>query len=505
MFSDLDVRKGFSYAFDYDTYIRDVYMNEADRCITPVVDTLPYHNPAQAGYDLNLALAEDHLRTAWGGDLWANGFSLTLAYNTGNVPSMLASEMLRNAIESLNPLFHIDIAEVPWPQYLNELVSFKLTAFVLGWLADYPDPHNFVYPFMHTEGTFAYFQRYSNPIVDALIEEGIATPDGPARQAIYYELQEIYVDDNPSVPLAKPVERHWELDWVMGWYYNPIYPGHYFKHLWKGYMADVDKDYDVDTEDLFLVLLGYGMTIEDAMATYGVPPGTDIDGDGWIGAQDLFWVLGWLQMEAEIEKTLTPTSGELGDVVHVNIELTTVVPSGFIMNVADKLPTEFGYIEGSFTLDEVSVTPTINENVVSYILTEAGTYVIEFDVNVTKAYGVDTLVTNTATAEWYYGGEFIADVEATADFTILWTPESAIQDAVTTIESWNLKPGTEKSLTLKLKDALHLLNKDNVNGAVHKIGDFIKHVEAMREKKLTNEQADYLIEEAQKVIDRIME
>jgi len=283
MFSDPDVRKGFSYAFDYDTYIRDVYLGEADRCITPVVDTLPYYNPAQTGYDYNLALAETHLRNAFGGDLWANGFSLTLAYNTGNVPRRIASEMTIAALESMNPLFHIDIASVPWPQYLGELVSFKLTAFVLGWLADYPDPHNFVFPFMHTDGTFSYFQGYSNPAVDTLIEDGIATPDGPAREAIYYELQQIYVDDNPSVPLAKPTGRHWEKDWILGWYYNPIYPGGYFKHYWKGYLGDMDRDYDVDLDDLFLVLIWY--------CEPNPPPEYDWDHDGHVDLDDLFHVL----------------------------------------------------------------------------------------------------------------------------------------------------------------------------------------------------------------------
>lgn len=110
-----------------------------------------------------------------------------------------------------------------------------LPAFRVGWLADFPDPHNFLQPFMHSTGAFAAWQKYSNPTVDALIEEGIKTTNETRRQEIYYELQRIYVEDVPSFITVQPVDRHWERTWVRGWYWNPIYPGYYFYHGWKGW------------------------------------------------------------------------------------------------------------------------------------------------------------------------------------------------------------------------------------------------------------------------------
>jgi len=86
-----------------------------------------------------------------------------------------------------------------------------------------------------------------------------------------------------------------------------------------------------------------------------------------------------------------------------------------------------------------------------------------------------------------------------------WTPNpvEAIHELIETIETWNLHRGTENSLTAKLKGVLHLLDKGNENGAVHKLMDFINQVEALREKKLADEQADYIISEAQRIIDLI--
>jgi hypothetical protein len=157
-----------------------------------------------------------------------------------------------NNINGLNPKFHISVQEVAWGStYLPQMVASMLPVFIIGWLADYPDPDNFVFPFMHSQGTFAAWQQYSNPTVDGLVESGINTPDGPARQQIYYDLQEIYFDDVPSVTIVQPLGRHFERDWVRGWYYNPIYPGFYFYHAWKAetHFGDADNDGVVGVAD----------------------------------------------------------------------------------------------------------------------------------------------------------------------------------------------------------------------------------------------------------------
>lgn len=78
-----------------------------------------------------------------------------------------------------------------------------------------------------------------------------------------------------------------------------------------------------------------------------------------------------------------------------------------------------------------------------------------------------------------------------------------MKSLVRTIRCWDLGKGTEKALTSKLEDAIHLVNQGNVNGAIHKLMDLMSQVEAMRGKKLTDEQADYLISEAQRIIDLI--
>jgi len=77
-----------------------------------------------------------------------------------------------------------------------------------------------------------------------------------------------------------------------------------------------------------------------------------------------------------------------------------------------------------------------------------------------------------------------------------------LEELIETIKSWNLPEGTENSLTSKLEETIHLLNQTNENGAIHKLVDLINEAEALRDK-IEDWHADYLISEAQRIIDLI--
>jgi len=83
------------------------------------------------------------------------------------------------------------------------------------------------------------------------------------------------------------------------------------------------------------------------------------------------------------------------------------------------------------------------------------------------------------------------------------SPVEATQELIETIEGWTLSKGLDNCLTAKLDNIIHQRNKGNENIAINKLIGLINQVEALRDKKLTSEQADYLITEAQRIIDLI--
>jgi len=224
-FSDVDVRKGFAFAFDYDTFLADAFKNEAQQIGSPIVEGLSYYDSNAPRYTLDLTQAEAHLKLAWGGQVWDNGFTFTIAYNSGNLERKTACEILQQNLLSINEKFVVRIQVMQWPSLLRGMYASLLPMFQIGWVADYPDAHNFIFPFMHSAGTFSSWQNYSNPAVDALIAQAISAPTSAQRESLYRQLDQIYYDEVPSVQEAQPLGRRYFRDWITGFYFNPVIPG----------------------------------------------------------------------------------------------------------------------------------------------------------------------------------------------------------------------------------------------------------------------------------------
>jgi peptide/nickel transport system substrate-binding protein len=237
-FTDIDVRKAFCYAFDYETYLEDALKGEGKQMGGPVIEGLLGYNPDASKYSLNKTKAIEHLQAAWNGTVWEKGFKFTLTYNTGNEPRRVACEILAEFFANLgdeefddSTHFQISIQPVSWPTFLDQIFTETETSkgplpmFLIGWQADYPDPDNFVTPFMHSEGDFACYQGYGYPELDAKIEAARYQGNPATRETEYRELQQTYYDDAPGIMLFQPLGRRYFTKYIHGFYFNPIIPG----------------------------------------------------------------------------------------------------------------------------------------------------------------------------------------------------------------------------------------------------------------------------------------
>ena len=220
-FEDINVRKAFLHAFDRQTYKADVFNNLVILPTSPDIEGLPFHKDVPV-YEFDLNKSKEYLQKAWRGEVWQKGFKMVIAHNTGNEMREAAALMLAENLMSLNAKFKIEVRNVEWKDYLVQYRNFLYPIFITGWVADYADPHNFMYSFMHSRGVYGRFLAYKNEEVDRLCEAGIATVDPVQRDRIYTRLQYLWYQDAVGIPLYQQINVRAYRDYVHGYVPNAM-------------------------------------------------------------------------------------------------------------------------------------------------------------------------------------------------------------------------------------------------------------------------------------------
>ena len=240
-FADRDVRLGFMYAWDEETFLTEI----ASGAYMDPVGPIPYGLPFKAGtverlpYDLEMA--EEHMRKAFDGEVWENGFKVEFLYNEGNEVRGGAVRMLAENIMKINDKFEVTVRSVPWGEFTQLTTDRRAPIFSIGWALDYPDPDNYVDPFMASWGYFAGRGNYSNPTVDELVLEGRTSLDDERRAEIYKRREEIYVEDAVGMAYGQAISRQWMRDWITfdgGFYYQPVSADLFYR------LRDLNKGYE---------------------------------------------------------------------------------------------------------------------------------------------------------------------------------------------------------------------------------------------------------------------
>ena len=236
-FSDKDVRKAFAYSVDYEGYVRDIQRGKGGQAVSFIPKGLLGYRSDLKKYRFDPEMAEQHFRRAWGGKAWEKGFKLSILFNAGSPQTQTVCQMIKKNVEALNRKFKIDVRGLQWSSYLEQSQARQIPVFMGAWQADYPDPHSFAFPLLHSKGYFPQKQGYSNPEVDQLIDDAAASLDPQERESLYGKLQEILYEDVPHVHIAEGTRYRTQRSWVKGYVFSPVFPdapySSYYYDLWK--------------------------------------------------------------------------------------------------------------------------------------------------------------------------------------------------------------------------------------------------------------------------------
>ncbi len=245
-FSDVHIRKAFSYSFDFDTLIADVFTGEATQSIQLTLPGMPgfFLDTPHYSFDLEKAAEEFKLADldkdgiAAGddpeGDVWTVGFRVQMAYNQGNPTRQTIAEILAGSLSEVNELFVVETLGLPWPAYLRAQRAKQIPIMTGGWLEDIHDPHNWYQPY--TTGTYGGRQSLPDDVkaqFKDILDRGVAELDPVARGEIYREANQLYYDLAVALPLMTTTSHGFQQRWVEGVILNPIFPGLYYYTIYK--------------------------------------------------------------------------------------------------------------------------------------------------------------------------------------------------------------------------------------------------------------------------------
>lgn len=235
-FADIHLRRAFSYAFDYQSFLANVTFSTGVQLRGPIAQGIPGYNLSTPLYSFNLTKAAVELQQT---PYWASGFNLTLDYNAGNTERRLGCLLLKEGLEALDSVggagpIAVTVRALDWPAYLRTLRSGGLPIFFLGWRPNFADPDDYVMPFLRTGGVFAGRIGYSNMTLDGLIDRAAGELNQTKRDRMYQDLTtRAVVDDVPYLWVYQSWSFHVERTWVRGYYFNPMLSGLDYHRLWK--------------------------------------------------------------------------------------------------------------------------------------------------------------------------------------------------------------------------------------------------------------------------------
>ena len=200
-FDDVLVRQAFAHAIDRDRLADLVLKNTAQPAAGILPPGMPGFNPDLEGLRYDPERARELLgQSRYGSAEALPEIRLTISGTSGRMPQF-TSAIVAMLEESLG--IEVLVEQVEWPYFLRDMNERRYMAFSAGWIADYPDPENFIDVLFHSASAQNH-TGYANPEVDRLLETArVANGDDPvARLALYQQAEQLIVADAPWIPLT---------------------------------------------------------------------------------------------------------------------------------------------------------------------------------------------------------------------------------------------------------------------------------------------------------------
>jgi oligopeptide transport system substrate-binding protein len=197
-FNDPKVRQAFAHAIDREKIAHVVLKDMLPVAQGIMMPGLPGYNPDSKALSFDPELAQQLLKESkYGGPDGLPAVSIT-EVGGGATVGFDTQAMVEMWKENLG--VDVQIEQTEAATFFEDLDSGRLQMYVTGWIMDYPDPEDILDIHFYSQSRLNN-TRYSNPDVDALLEQARTEQDVNQRLSLYQQAEQIVIQEAVWVPL----------------------------------------------------------------------------------------------------------------------------------------------------------------------------------------------------------------------------------------------------------------------------------------------------------------
>ena len=198
-FDDINVRKAFAQSSNVETIVSNYFESVHQNAYGLIPPQMPDFNSNLDNNDY-IYDPESALNYLSNSDYYLDKTLPDIFYNTPGYsgPNALISEIINSWIDNLG--VNITTNVIPPDQYYYSIDKVSYDIYDYGWIADYPDPHNFLYSLFHSKAG-SNVSKYNNPDYDSLIDLATMETNEDKRIQYYIDAEEKLINDAVLIPL----------------------------------------------------------------------------------------------------------------------------------------------------------------------------------------------------------------------------------------------------------------------------------------------------------------
>jgi ABC-type transport system substrate-binding protein len=192
------LRKALSLAIDRDKLVQEVYDGQFEPARSILPPGMPAHKNLEEMLSHDMKAARKHMDQALKDD---GGAAPRIEIVSGSQSAFARKELdyVRNRWQQLG--LQVDIKFInDWGEFKRYIKSDAVQIYRYVWIADMPDPDNFLFPLFASDSP-ANFTGFRNDQIDQMLVEARGIVDPVQRAEMYQEIEKRILQTCPIIPL----------------------------------------------------------------------------------------------------------------------------------------------------------------------------------------------------------------------------------------------------------------------------------------------------------------